>query len=135
MPLLVIDASIAAAWLFPDEETAQSNRVLELATSVMDVVAPTIWAYEIRNTLLIGRRRGRLSADDVRQRLKLLDDLDIDQVAQDSMDRVYALAEKYQLTIYDAAYLELALDREAPLATLDSALRRAAVAAGVSLLD
>jgi predicted nucleic acid-binding protein len=60
MPGLVIDASLAAAWCFPDEQTEYANGVLQAISDSSQTIAPRLWAYEIRNSILMGLRRGRI---------------------------------------------------------------------------
>jgi hypothetical protein len=59
MPVLVIDASLAAAWCFPDERTEYADGVLQAISDSSEALAPRLWAYEIRNSILVGLRRGR----------------------------------------------------------------------------
>jgi predicted nucleic acid-binding protein len=68
MAVVVIDASIASAWCFPDEQTDYTKAVFQAVfSSVVDTVVPPIWAYEIRNSILMGLRRGRISNSDSEQ--------------------------------------------------------------------
>ena len=95
--------------------------------------APRLWAYEVRNSVLPGLRRGRIGKTDANPFLDSLDDLNIHLTDPVSYDAVFKLAEIHGLTVYDAAYLDLAIREGAQLASLDDALRKAAVEAGVSL--
>lgn len=61
MAALVIDSSIAAAWCFPDEITPYSSHILQVLAAPTEAVTPRLWAYEIRNSVLIGLRRKRIS--------------------------------------------------------------------------
>ena len=68
MAAVVIDASLASAWCFPDEQTAYTRAVFQaVSSSAVDTVAPLLWAYEIRNSVLMGLRRGRISKPDSAQ--------------------------------------------------------------------
>jgi predicted nucleic acid-binding protein len=84
---LVIDASIATAWCFPDEQTEYVNATLRaVSSSALTVIAPSLWAYEVRNSVLMGLRRGRISNADAETFLDSLADLNIllaDPVAYD----------------------------------------------------
>jgi predicted nucleic acid-binding protein len=136
MESVVIDASIASAWCFPDERTDYTQAVLGAITaSVLDAVAPTLWAYEVRNSVLMGLRRGRLAKPDGEAFLQSLNELNISLSEPISFDSIFALAEKYGLTFYDAAYLNAALSERLPLASQDKQLLRAAAAAGVRLFE
>jgi predicted nucleic acid-binding protein len=130
---LIIDASLASAWCFPDERTYYTNGVLQAISSSMEAFAPLLWAYEVRNSVLMGLRRGRISKADAEGFLDSLADLNIHLTDPVSYDAVFKLAETNGLTVYDAAYLDLAIREGAELASLDGALRNASVKAGVSL--
>src|SRR6185436_592451 len=123
---LVIDASLASAWCFPDEQTDYTNGVLQSVSSSLEAFAPRLWAYEIRNSVLLGVRRGRISKADAERFLDSLEDLSIHLTDPVSYDGVFELAERHGLTVYDAAYLDLALREGAQLASLDDAFRKAA---------
>lgn len=133
MTTLVIDASVALGWYFPDESnpTAESAR-RHLLTE--QAVAPGLWWFEIRNALLVGERRGRIDATQTAEIIAQLDALPIDLDREPDGSAILALARAHRLTFYDAAYLELALRADAPLATSDRQLASAARAAQVPLL-
>jgi predicted nucleic acid-binding protein len=134
MASLVIDASMAAAWCFSDEQTDYTNGVLKSIPSVT-AFAPRLWPYELRNSVLMGVHRGRLSRPDAESFLSSLPILRIHLTDPISYDDVFKLADATGLTVYDAAYLDLVMRESAQLATLDDALRKAALSAGVSLFD
>src|SRR5262249_25136579 len=98
---------------------------------------PALWRLEVANSLTMAVRRGRINSDFRRASLADLALLDIttDQYTDfHAWGETLSLADRFQLTIYDAAYLELAVRRSLPLATLDSQLRTAAAASGLRLL-
>jgi predicted nucleic acid-binding protein len=130
---IVIDASVALAWCFPDEASNYADSVL-LAVENQTVVVPAIWAVEITNALLVGERRKRIRQPEVRRFVELLKGLNIAEDAQgvaDTVSSIFPLAQAYRLSAYDAAYLDVAVRREIPLATLDGDLQKAAHAAGI----
>jgi predicted nucleic acid-binding protein len=136
MPALVIDASVTLAWLLADEQPAAAARVLDQIIED-GAVAPGLWPLEVGNALLMAERRGRLSSRNRTQALQSLAGLPIeidDETTRRAWRETLALAETHRLTLYGAAYLELAQRRSLPLATLDAALRTAAETAGVPLL-
>jgi len=134
MVAVVIDASIASAWCFPDEQTDYTKAVfLAVSSSAVNSVAPRLWAYEIRNSVLMGLRRGRISKADSQQFLVSLNELNVRLSEAASYDEVFSLAQEHGLTVYDAAYLNLAIQEHLPLATLDRQLVRAAEAVGTEL--
>jgi predicted nucleic acid-binding protein len=133
---VVLDSSVTLTWYFEDERTPATIAVLE---QIADIGAwvPTLWRLEVANGLQSAVRRGRM---DAKLRDASLADLALMNVATDADTNTYAwtttlrLAERFQLTLYDAAYLELAQRRSLPLATLDRALRAAATALGITLM-
>jgi len=137
MSRLVLDCSIAAAWFFEDETSALAEHVLgSLATH--EAVVPSIWPLEMANVLVLAERARRTTPAKSEQFLARLTDMPIaldHRDADHAFSGVLALARLYGLTSYDAAYLELALRDDLPLATLDVPLRKAASKAGVSLVS
>jgi len=133
---LVLDASATAAWVYTDERTALI-RDLFVRVRTEGAWVPSLWHLEVANCLQINVRRKRHSAElrdstliDLAQ-LPIRVDLETNHIAWASTMR---LADRHGLTLYDAAYLELALRRKLPLATLDRELRKAAETEGVELL-
>lgn len=130
MPV-VIDASIAAAWCFPDEEPALGADALALDIADEAMIVPGVFWYEIRNALVRAERRGRIDGAASGSFLAQLGELQTEVDSDHDEGRTLALARRHALTFYDAAYLETAMRREARLATLDSALATAAALEGV----
>jgi predicted nucleic acid-binding protein len=133
----VIDCSIAVAWLMPDEQAAIADSAIA-RVMVEGADVPNLFPTEVGNVFLVNVRRRRWPYASVAPALADLQALEIRQdtgAATDRLRDVVALAERHGLTVYDAAYLELALRLAAPLATLDNELRDAARAAGAVLLD
>jgi predicted nucleic acid-binding protein len=129
----VLDASIAACWLLPDETHAVATAALERLARE-PAVAPTIWWYEIRNLLLSCERRGRFGADRTEAALGVLTGLPITIEPVTDAPDLLELARRHRLSSYDAAYLALARHRNLALATLDGALATAARAEQVRLV-
>jgi predicted nucleic acid-binding protein len=131
---IVIDASLALSWCFPDEKTSYSEGVLSLLEADTEAVVPSLWLLEIVNTLVVAERRKRITYEQAQEFLNDLDGLEIVVEPTDSslaFNEIYTLARQHTLTAYDAAYLELAIRRGLPLASLDEALERAALASNV----
>ena len=101
----------------------------------MEAVAPRLWAYEIRNSILMGLRRSRLGQLDSEQFLVSLNELNVRLSDPASYDKVFALAQEHGLTVYDAAYLHVAMSERLPIASLDGQLVRAAQKAGILLFQ
>ncbi len=129
----VLDASVTVVWAMPDEADPEADYALDITTR-NGAIVPSIWWYEIRNILVVNERRGRITPAKTAQFIVELADLNIRVLPAEWHRDLPALARQYQLTIYDAAYLDLAMRNHLPLATLDRALKAAALAAGVPLL-
>ena len=125
----VLDASVTASWCFPDETSAVANRAF-VRIGEEPAAVPAHWWFELRNVLLVGERRGRLDAAQIRRFLRLLAGLDIQTDPAPNETSVFQLARRHRLTIYDAAYLELAV-RHGAIASLDNALVRASEMEGI----
>ena len=132
MITLVVDASIAAAWMLPDEQSDLADAVIDNIGNTQAFVPALFW-FEIRNLLIANERRRRIDPAKVDRLLSDLEDLGLAIDTTPSSEDVLGLARRYGLTIYDAAYLELALRRSATLATLDGKLAIAARKAGIAL--
>lgn len=131
--MFVLDASIAACWAFDDEEHPIAARALERIRTD-EAVAPSLWWFEVRNTLLMGERRGRLTEADTALFLRELARFGVRLDHMPDEASVLALARQYRLTVYDASYLELAQREAIPLATLDAALQKATTALEIEVL-
>ncbi len=130
--MVVPDASIVLPAAFSDEQRAAADAVIDRVT-VEGGVAPAIWWFEVRNALLMGERRGRLKASQTTAFLARLARLRIEIDRFPAEVKLLALARQHRLTVYDAAYLELAVRVGATLATGDAALMAAARREGVPL--
>ena len=133
----VLDCSITMAWCFGDEATPYTDAVRD-ALADRRAFVPVLWPLEVANVLLIGERRKRLDQARSLRFVGLLNALPI-VIDGETNSRAFAeishLARSYQLSAYDAAYLELASRLGLPLASLDNKLKAAAVAVGVPLYD
>ena len=133
MNSFVLDASATLAWCFEDERTAPAASVLERLRD-QEALVPPLWLLELANGLVVAERRGRITRAESTRFLGLVGELPIriDQTSTlDLASSVMDLARQYDLSAYDAAYLELALRLGQPLATIDERLRSAADRAGV----
>ena len=133
MSPFIVDASIAAAWLFEDElHDGAEGLLAEFDDST--VYVPQHWHLEVRNALLVGERRGRITVEQTNASLSHLRDLPLHTDTEADLSAALELARLHNLSLYDAVYLELAHRRQAALATLDSRLRRAASGEGLKTL-
>ena len=138
MSRFVLDASVALAWCFPDENSALAQQFADLFKQGRSAVVTAFWPNEVLNALLAGERRKRISTAQVRSFLRDLALLPIGLVSVPSeivFGRIQSVSREYGLTAYDAAYLDLSLAGGLPLATLDEDLRRACKKAGAELLQ
>ncbi len=132
--MLVLDASVVIGWAYREAPAMLDQLIRQVANDVACV--PAHWTLEITNTLITSERRGRIRAGERDEMLAAIRSLPIrpdEETWNRAWDLIPALAVEYGLTAYDAAYLELALRLDAPLATLDQDLARAARAARVRL--
>lgn len=128
----VIDASIVAASILPDEHSALSDAAID-RVPIEPVFAPSLFWHEVRNILVTAERRQRLAPGEADAHLRDLRLIGI-RIAPDLADAdVLALARAQDLTAYDAAYLALAAHEQIPIATLDNDIRRSAPKVGVGL--
>ena len=132
----MLDSSAALAWIYGDE-TTEVIRLLFDTVADDGAVVPALWRLELANGLAVAVRRGRID-DDFRR--AALADLALLDFSTDPGTDAHAwtetlhLADRFRLTVYNAAYLELVQRRALPLATLDEDLCTAAAALGLSLL-
>jgi predicted nucleic acid-binding protein len=130
---LVLDSSAALAWVYPDETTNEVRHVFD-TVGEDGAIVPAHWRLEVANGLTAAVRRGRFTAE---LRAAALADLDLLDILIDASTNTHAwggtlnFAERFGLTLYDAAYLELAQRRALPLASLDRALLSAAQTLGI----
>jgi len=132
----VVDCSIAMAWLFHDEGTPKTSVLLNRLSSETALV-PAWWFIEITNVLAMAERKRRITPAQSDAFIADLSKLAIerdDEAPNRAFTHLLALCRTHRLTSYDAIYLDLAIRRNLPLATLDNDLRRTARKLGVGLL-
>ena len=128
----VVDASILAAWLLDEQSDPRVESAFDTVARI-ETRAPTLLHYEVRNALLMSERRRRITEAMTAAFLRDLALLPIRLEPPADDASLLTLARERKLTVYDAAYLELARRERLPLATLDRELERAAIAEGVAL--
>ena len=132
----IVDCSMAMAWLFHDEATPKTKALLD-RLAIDTALVPAWWFIEVTNVLAMAERKGRITAALSDAFVADLSKLGIER-DDEAPDRAFTyllpLCRAHRLTSYDAIYLELALRRRLPLATLDDDLRKAAKKLGVDLL-
>ena len=135
-PAFVLDCSVAMAWLFHDEATMKTADLLKrLATET--ALVPAWWFVEITNVLALAERKGRITPAQSGAFIADIGKLEIeldDEAPGRAFTHLLSLCRAHRLTSYDAMYLDLAVRRQLPVATLDNDLRKAAKKLGVPLL-
>jgi len=132
----VLDASVTMTWCFQDEAAPETDDLLQ-ELSILGAIVPALWHFEVSNILATGIRRKRISADDARAFLKKLDTLPIEAEMRKTPitgKDLLPFVLQYNLTAYDAAYLELAKRKGCALATLDRELIAAAQLEAIPLM-
>ena len=133
----VADSSIAVAWAVPSQSGRASEDLLDDVASGRPFVVPVLWMFEVGNSLLVLKRRKRITAEQysrAREALSRLTPAVDEEGPRLALARICELAEEHVLSVYDAAYLELAQRRRLPLASRDAALIAAAKRCGVKVL-
>jgi predicted nucleic acid-binding protein len=130
----VLDAPVTACWAFQDEKHADADRAFRRIRTE-EAVFPSLWWFEVRNILVVNERRGRISLPDSAAFLLHLAKLAVRFDNLPDEGSVLRLARTHRLSVYDAAYLELAQRENLALATLDAGLRKAAARERVALIS
>jgi len=131
----VLDSSVTMAWYFQDEENDYANAVRD-GLGESRAVVPSLWPLEVANTILVGEKRKRSNQAQAATWTGLLSALPItidEETGTRAFSDILNLGRAQNLSAYDAAYLELAMRRGLPLATLDEKLKAAAGAVGVPI--
>lgn len=135
----VLDASVALRWFLDRSSPPYAERVKQLLLKGARAVVPALWHLEMANALAVAERRSILAAADVDSAITSIEQLALHALEVDSsvvsVRQSLATARAFQLSAYDAVYLDLARREHLPLATLDDQLRAAAPRAGVGLLS
>jgi len=129
---VVVDVSAIVPLAFADEELTLAKAVVRKLASEGGLVPSLFW-FEIWNTLAMSERRSRSTPENTKRFVVLLRKLNLVVDSLPDSERIFLLTRRYSLTAYDAAYLELALRTDSPLATQDKCLIKALAAAGGSL--
>jgi predicted nucleic acid-binding protein len=130
----VLDASVSACWAFADEDHAIADAAFS-SLQTEQAVVPALWWFEVRNILVVNERRGRIHERETDFFLRALALFRIRIDREPEPAGVLRMARAQGLSVYDAAYLELAYREKLPLATLDRRLGEAARLVGVQLFE
>lgn len=133
----ILDCSVTMAWILRDEVMSEKADAILSLFEKKQAKVPVIWALEVANVLCLAERQKKITAFESAEFKDFLSKLPI-HIDHDSTSRVfegvYTLAKTEQLTTYDAAYLEMAMRENSPLATFDKALKNAAKKNGVLVI-
>lgn len=131
----VLDCSVTMTWFF-DDEYSDATQPLKKLLQKGSVVVPSIWSMEVANVLWSSERKQRIKpyhSEKIRHFIEQLP-IEIDSgIEYNALGRLLELAREYEITVYDAAYLELSLRHGISLATLDKKLITAALKAGIPI--
>jgi predicted nucleic acid-binding protein len=133
----VLDASVTLGWIADDPRSSPATHVMERLLEGDRAVVPALWHLELANWFVLAQRRNVLTAEAADRGIAAIEEIivrAVDTETEFHIRRSRDLATTFQLSSYDAAYLDLALRDGLPLATLDRPLRAAATKAGVDLL-
>jgi predicted nucleic acid-binding protein len=132
--IFVLDSSLALAFVFADEATVDTDKILDGFAHGSKAIVPALWRWEVANVLLLAQRRKRIGKTEAHRHLALLKQLPV-EIDETALEEVWSntlhIAEKHGLTCYDAAYLEIAIRRGVVLGSLDRDLRIAAKSEGI----
>jgi predicted nucleic acid-binding protein len=134
----VVDASVAFSWVYPDQSSAYTERVLAKLEEGASLVVPTIWPLEISNAILVAVRRRRMTDAEAKSAFEFLKCLAVTIDADGPLlafGRTQELAQLHTLSAYDACYLELAIRKTLAIATRDEPLIKAAAKSGVEIFN
>ena len=138
MSSFVLDASVALRWFLDNPLPPYAKRVMQLVIKGQRAIVPALWHLEMSNGLAVAERRSILTSADVEHALLRLEQLLAHAIETDnaliSIRQCLSTARAFQLSAYDAVYLDLARREQLPLASLDERLRSAAKPAGVPLV-
>jgi predicted nucleic acid-binding protein len=132
----VIDTSVVMTWCFKDETSKYADAILD-SLDVSIAVVPSIWPLEVGNVLLLAERKKRLGEADSSRFVALLAELPImieQGLPERMMKEILALAREHKLSTYDASYLDLAMRKGLPIATLHNGLIAAAKRSQVPII-
>jgi len=133
----IADSSVGVAWAVHSQASAATDELLDRVAAGTPLVVPTLWPFEVANSLLALLRRKKLLAAERDRAIAALARLPLavdDDGPRLALGRISELAAEHGLSVYDATYLELAVRRKLPLASRDGGLRKAAQGCRVKLL-
>jgi predicted nucleic acid-binding protein len=137
LPQFVLDCSVTMTWCFEDEITPYAENIMD-SLSITVAIVPVLWTIEVANILALAERKKRISHAKAHSFSAMLEKLPIrieESISSAYLETIYRLAKENHLTAYDAVYLDLALQYNLPIATLDQELKKAAGVHGIELFQ
>lgn len=132
--MIVLDASVAVSWLLAEHT---KTAILDDLLATRRILVPSHWTTEVSHAILKALRRKSIPQAkliDIAKDIEVLDVVIQPPTTLSAMIPMIGFAQENGLTVYDAAYVQLALARNAELATFDNAMRQAAGRLGVTLI-
>lgn len=129
----VLDASIAASWFLPDEQSDAAEELIRVLGRSPGLVPSLFW-FEVRNLLAMAERRGRVNPGAALAMTLSLRGLPLNDGGTGNDVSIVDLALKHGLSAYDASYVALAKANRMPLATADHKMAAAARNEGVAIV-
>jgi predicted nucleic acid-binding protein len=132
----VLDNSVVCGWFLGAQSTPYSDAIAARLAADDKAIAPALLGIELTNVLRTAHKKQRINAGQAQELLAVMGQLPIETDTNPvGAGQLLALALRYDLTSYDATYLELALRLQLPVATQDAALAEAACIAGVGVVS
>ncbi len=133
----VLDCSVTLSWFLEDEATSSTDRIQDSLALDSEAYVPALWIFEIGNVFIVSEKRKRIQREKINQYFENLRKLPIHVEPAPTIHlitKIVDLARKFNLSVYDASYLELAIRKNFPLATIDKKLSQAAKISKIHLL-
>ncbi len=133
--IFVLDCSVTMPWILKNDSSGYSVKILK-SLEKKQAIVPKLWAYEVCNVIAVAERRKKIKSYEALNFFKILYELPIqfDDEETDIFYQIHPLTREFQLSSYDAAYLELAIRKKLPIATLDRAIQKASKKLGIKLV-
>ena len=132
----ILDCSVYMSWCFNEETIKASSKILNSITK-KGIIVPSLWVYEVTNTLTVSVRRKKLTvadAHDLINNIQLLP-IEFDKPTIENMSNIFNIANEHKLSAYDAAYIELALRTNTQIASFDKEVIKVSGKLGIKIFN
>ena len=132
----ILDCSVYMSWCLNEGTIKASSKILNSITKY-GIMAPGLWVYEVTNTLAVSVRKNKLTVSDVHglmNDIQLLP-IEFDKPTTENMSNIFHIANEYKLSAYDAAYIELALRANIPIASFDKEIVKVSGQLGIKIFN